>query len=299
VDQDRRIDVFRTPDEAFAALPDYPFAPHWLDHDGLRMHYLDEGDPSAAPVLLLHGEPTWSFLWRGILPRLTAAGRRVVAPDLLGFGRSDKPTDQAWYTYERHVESVVRLVEELDLRSLALVVHDWGGPIGLRLAVEHEERIERVAILDTGVGAGRPPSETWLRFRDALRHVGGELDVGRLVAAGTKLGLADDVRAAYDAPFPTPESKAGALAFPELVPTEPEHPTAAAMGRVQEALRSWSKPVLVVWGADDAVLPARVAERFVELIPGATGPELVADASHFLQEDAPDAVAGHLAAFLG
>jgi haloalkane dehalogenase len=293
----RRVDVFRTPEPALSALPDYAFAAHYVDHDGMRMHYVDEG--AGSPVLLLHGEPTWSFLWRRVVPRLVAAGRRAVAPDLLGFGRSDKPTDVGWYTYDRHVESVTRLVRELDLGGLTLVVHDWGGPIGLRIAVENEERVDRLVILDTGIGAGRPPSETWLRFREAVRHVGGALDVGRLVAAGTARDLPDEVRAAYDAPFPTPESKAGALAFPELVPTEPEHPSAAAMNRVRDALRSWEKPALVVWGADDAVLPTSVAERIVELIPGATGPELVADASHFLQEDAPDEVAAAILRFLG
>ncbi len=290
------MDVVRTTDEAFASLPDYPFASHWREHDGLRMHYVDEG--AGDPVLLLHGEPTWSFLWRRTIPHVVASGRRAVAPDLLGFGRSDKPTDVGWYSYDRHVASVAALVEELDLRRLTLVVHDWGGPIGLRVAVEHEERVDRLVVLDTGISAGRAPSETWLRFRDAVRHVGGALDVGRLVAAGTAGGLADEVRAAYDAPFPTPESKAGALAFPELVPTEPEHPSAAAMSRVHDALADWSKPALVLWGAEDAVLPPRVAERFVELIPGATGPQLVAGASHFLQEDAPDEVAGAIVGFL-
>ncbi len=290
------IDIVRTPDEAFAGLPDYPFAPHWLDHDGLRMHYVDEG--AGDPVLLLHGEPTWSFLWRKIVPAVTAAGRRAVAPDLLGFGRSDKPTDPGWYSYDRHVDSIVRLVSELDLRNLVLVVHDWGGPIGLRVAVEHAERVDRLVILDTGVVGGARMSEPWLRFRDAVRHVGGALDIGRLVAAGTARGLADDVRAAYDAPFPTPESKAGAVAFPELVPTEDDHPSAAAMIRVRDALRSWEKPALVVWGADDAVLPPRVGERFLELIPGAARLELVENASHFLQEDAPDDVAAHVAGFL-
>jgi haloalkane dehalogenase len=253
------------------------------------MHYLDEG--AGAPVLLLHGEPTWSFLWRRVVPRVVEAGRRAVAPDLIGFGRSDKPTEIGWHTYDRHVEAVTRLVQELDLRGLALVVHDWGGLIGLRLAVENPERIERLVILDTGVWSGRAPSETWLRFRDALRHVGGDLDVGRLVAGGTRRGLAADVRAAYDAPFPTPASKAGALAFPELVPVEPGHPTAAALDRVRDALAHWDKPAHVIWGADDAVLPLAVAERFVSLIPGATGPEPVARAGHFLQEDAPGEVA--------
>ena len=289
------MDVFCTPDEHFAGLPDYPFAPRWLDVDKLRMHYLDEG--AGDPVLLLHGEPTWSFLWRKLIPPL-AARRRVVAPDLIGFGRSDKPTEIGWYSYDRHVASVERLVLELGLERLTVVVHDWGGPIGLRLAVEHEPLVDRLVILDTGIAAGRPPSETWLRFRAVVRDVGGALDVGRLVEAGTARGLADDVRAAYDAPFPTPESKAGALAFPELVPTEPEHPSTAAMNRVRDALASWEKPTLVVWGAEDAVLPPRVAQRFVDAIPGARGPELIAGASHFLHEDRPDEVAARILEFL-
>ena len=292
----RTIEAFRTPDERFAGLPDYPFAPHWLELDGLRLHYVDEG--AGDPVLLLHGEPTWSFLWRRVIPPL-AAGRRVVAPDLVGFGRSDKPTYAGWYSYDRHVATIEGVVRELGLSRLTVVVHDWGGPIGLRLAVEHEDLVERLVILDTGIGAGSAPSETWLRFRAVVRELGGELDIGRLVAAGTAQGLTDDVRAAYDAPFPTPESKAGALAFPELVPTEPEHPTAAAMLRVRDALQHWRKPALVVWGAEDAVLPPRVAERFVELLPNAQGPLLLEGASHFLQEDRPDELAAAILEFAG
>ena len=289
------MDVFRTPDERFAGLPEYPFAPHWLEVDGLRMHYLDEGE--GDPVLLLHGEPTWSFLWRKLIPPL-AARARVIAPDLIGFGRSDKPTEIGWYSYDRHVASVERLVLELGLERLTVVVHDWGGPIGLRLAVEHAPRVDRLVILDTGIAADEPPSETWLRFRAVVREVGGALDIGRLVEAGTAQGLADDVRDAYDAPFPSPESKAGALAFPELAPTEPEHPSTAALSRVRDALVSWDKPALVVWGADDAVLPARVAQLFVDTIPGARGPELIAGASHFLQEDRPADVAARILEFL-
>jgi haloalkane dehalogenase len=250
------------------------------------MHYVDEGE--GEPVLLLHGEPTWSFLWRKIIPQLPG---RVLAPDLLGFGRSDKPEDVGWYSYDRHVDSIARFVDELDLRSLTLVVHDWGGPIGLRVAVEHPERIARLAILNTGVGGGRAPSETWLRFRAVVRELGGALDIGRLVEAGTAQGLDDDVRAAYDACFPTPESKAGPLAFPELVPTEPEHPNTAPMNRVRDALRDWRKPALVVWGAEDRVLPTEIAYGIVELIPGARGPVLIEGASHFLQEDKPNEVA--------
>ncbi len=270
-------------------LPDYPFAPNWLDLDGLRVHYVDEG--AGPPVLLLHGEPTWSFLWRHVIPPVVASGRRAIAPDLIGFGRSDKPTDQSWYTYDRHVEMVTRLVRELDLRDIALVVHDWGGLIGLRFAVENAERVERLVILDTGVWSGRAPSETWLRFREAVRSVGGEIDIARLVESGTQRGLTDEIRAAYNAPFPTPESKAGALAFPELVPVEPNHPTAAALEPVREGLARWNKPAHVIWGAEDAVLPTAIAERFIALIPGATGPEVIPGAGHFLQEDAPDEVA--------
>jgi haloalkane dehalogenase len=250
------------------------------------MHYVDEG--RGKPVLLLHGEPTSSFLWRKIIPQLPG---RVVAPDLIGFGRSDKPEDPGWYTYDRHVESVVRLVQELDLNALTLVVHDWGGPIGLRVAVEHEERFDRLVILNTGIGGGAAPSQTWLRFREVVRELGGALDIGRLVEAGTTQGLPDEVRAAYDAPFSTAESKAGVLAFPELVPTDPEHPNTAPMNRVRDALRDWEKQTLVVWGADDAVLPVGIAHALVELIPGARGPLLIEGASHFLQEDRPDEVA--------
>jgi haloalkane dehalogenase len=264
-----------------------------LDVDGLSLQYVDEGD--GAPVLLLHGEPTSSYLWRKIVPQLPG---RKIAPDLIGFGRSDKPEDVGWYSYDGHVASIARLVAELDLSGLTLVVHDWGGPIGMRVAVEQPDRVERLVILNTGIGGGRPPSDTWLRFRDVVRELGGALDVGRLVAAGTTHGLPEEVRAAYNAPFPTPASKAGVLAFPELVPAEPEHPNAEPMKRVLAALREWTKPTLVVWGADDTVLPAQLAERFVELIPGAQGPVLIEGASHFLQEDKPDEVAAAIRDFM-
>ncbi|HEY2355597.1 MAG TPA: haloalkane dehalogenase [Gaiellaceae bacterium] len=284
------MDVERAADDRFAGLPDYPFAPNWLELDGcVRMHYVDEG--AGKPVLFLHGEPTWSFLWRHCIPRVVSAGRRAVAPDMIGFGRSDKPEDQGWYTYDRHVALVTEFVRELDLRDIALVVHDWGGLIGLRFAVENADRVERLVILDTGVWSGKAPSETWLRFREAIRSVGGEIDIARLVESGTQRGLSDEVRAAYNAPFPTPESKAGALAFPELVPVEPNHPTAAALEPVREGLARWDKPAHIIWGAEDGVLPTAIAEQFIALIPGASGPEVVAGAGHFLQEDAPTEVA--------
>jgi haloalkane dehalogenase len=257
------------------------------------MHYLDEGSGSPT-FLLLHGEPTSSYLWRNIIPQLPG---RTVAPDLIGFGQSDKPEDIGWYSYDRHVASITRLVTELDLHDLTLVVHDWGGPIGLRFAVENPERVARLVILNTGIGGGSAPSETWLRFRAVVRELGGALDIGRLVEAGTTNGLDDQTRAAYDAPFPTPESKAGALAFPELVPTDADHPNTAPMNRVRDALRTWDRPALVVWGADDAVLPIGIARALVDLIPGAEGPVLIPGASHFLQEDRPDEVAAAIRGF--
>jgi haloalkane dehalogenase len=271
-------------------------SPSRLDLDGLRMHYVDEG--AGPPVLLLHGEPTSSFLWRNIIPPLVAAGYRAVAPDLIGFGRSDKPEDIGWYSYDRHVASVEQLVDELGLHGLTLVVHDWGGPIGLRFAVEHEDLVDRLVILDTGIGGGRPPSDAWLRFRDVVRRTGGAIDPARLVEGGTVGGLPDDARAAYAEPFPTPESKAGVLAFPELVPAEPDHPNTAPMNRVRDALRSWTKPTLIVWGASDTALPPALAHGFAELIPGADEPVVLEGAGHFLQEDRPDELAAAILRFL-
>ncbi|TMM12429.1 MAG: alpha/beta fold hydrolase [Actinobacteria bacterium] len=264
--------------------------------DGLRMHVVDEGE--GAPVLLLHGEPTSSYLWRNVIPPLVAIGYRAIAPDLIGFGRSDKPEDVGWYSYDRHVASIEQLVGALGLDGITLVVHDWGGPIGLRFAVEHEELVDRLVILDTGIGGGRPPSEMWLRFRETVRRLGSAIEPARLVESGTVDGLSDEVRAAYSAPFPTPASKAGVLAFPELVPAEPDHPNAAPMNRVRDALRSWRKPALVVWGAEDAALPPTLAHGFADLIPGAGEPVVVDRAGHFLQEDRPDEVAAAILRFL-
>jgi haloalkane dehalogenase len=289
------VNVFRTPGERFDGLPGYGFAPNYLDQDGLRMHYVDEG--SGDPVVLLHGEPTWSFLYRTMIPPLASAAR-VIAPDYLGFGRSDKPTEIGWYTYDRHYDSLRRLVEELDLRALTIVGHDWGGPIGLRLAVEAPDRVERLVIMNTGVGAGRPPNEVWLRFRELVRRAGGDFQPGRLVRTGCVRAVSDEVLAAYDAPFPTPESKAGVLAFPELVPTETEHPNTAPMLAVREALRGWRRPALVLFGDSDPIFPPRVAERIVELIPGALPSETIRNAGHFVQEDAGEEAADRIVRFL-
>jgi haloalkane dehalogenase len=259
------------------------------------MHYLDEGE--GNPVLCLHGEPTWSFLYRKLVPGLSAVAR-AVAPDYFGFGRSDKPTDVDWYTFDRHCASIVRLVEELDLRRLTLVVQDWGGPIGLRLAVEQPDRVARLVILNTGVGGGRAPSDSWLRFREVVRTAGGDFQAGRLIRRAAVRGLADDLVAAYDAPFPVPEAKAGALAFPELVPTEPDHPNTAPLLAIREALRSWEKPALVLFGDSDPIFRPEVADAISRLIPGALPAELVENAGHFVQEDAGEEVEARIVELL-
>ena len=289
------MNVYRTPEEQFQGLPGYAFAPHYVVQDGLRMHYVDEGEGDA--VLLLHGEPAWSFLYRTVIPHVTPFAR-VVSPDYFGFGRSDKPVDRDWYSYDSHYASVERLVEQLRLGRVTVVVHDWGGPLGLRLAVTRPELVARLVILNTGVGAGRAPSEEWLRFRELVRQVGTDLRPGRLVQAACVTELPEEVVAAYDAPFPVPEAMSGVLMFPELVPTERDHPSAAAMLEVRAALRSWDKPALVLWSDSDVVFSPRVAQRFVDLLPNATLGELVTGAGHFLQEDAGDVVGQRIAAWL-
>jgi haloalkane dehalogenase len=287
--------VYRTPDERFAKLPGFDFAPHYLDQDGLRMHYLDEGE--GRPVLLLHGEPTWSFLYRKMIPPLARVAR-VIAPDYFGFGRSDKPVDRAFYTYDRHVESIERLVEHIDLRDCCVVGQDWGGPIGMRLAVEHPERVTRMVMLNTGIGGGRPPSDAWLVFRDFMRQIGDRLDVGRVIQNGCVATLSDDVRRGYDAPFPVPESKAGVMAFPEQVPISEDHPATPAMRRVQEAMRKWDRPTLVLFSDSDPIFSPRAGQRMAAQIPGAAPAETIAGAGHFLQEEKGEEIAQRIARFL-
>jgi len=272
----------RTPEDALAGLPDFPFEPHHREVDGLRLAHIDEGQ--GAPVLFMHGEPTWSFLWRKVIPPVRDAGFRCVAPDLVGFGGSDKPVDVGWYSYDRHVASAATLLEDLDLRGATIVVHDWGGPIGLRLAVEHPHRIERLVILDTGLFTGRQRmTDAWLAFRDFVARTE-DLPVGFLVRGACKSDPGDEVIAAYDAPFPDASAKAGARAFPLLIPRSPEDPGAAAGQRVQDALREDRRPTLMLWADSDPVLPLEVGERFAAAI-GRPAPRPIENASHFLQED--------------
>lgn len=289
------MDAYRTPDGRFEGLPAWPYEPHYVMQDDLRMHYVDEG--SGDPILLLHGEPTWGFLYRKLIPVLAPASR-VVLPDLYGFGRSDKPLAQGDYTYDRHCASIERFALELDLRRLTVVVHDWGGPIGLRFAVAHPGRVERLVILNTGVGAGRAPSPEWLRFRELVRAVGTDFTASRLVQVACVSPLDDDTVRGYDAPFPVGEAKAGALAFPELVPTELDHPSAPAMLKVRDALARWAKPALVLFSDSDRVFSPAHAERLAAHIPGALPPEIVAGAGHFLQEDKGEEIAERIARFV-
>src|SRR5947199_3944283 len=238
-------DAIRTPDEVLEGIPDFPFQPSFREWDGLRLAHLDQGQ--GQPVLFFHGEPTWSFLWRKVMPPVLEAGYRCIAPDLPGFGRSDKPVELEWYSYDRHTAAVAPLLEELDVRDATIVVHDWGGPIGLRLAVEHPDRIARMVILDTGLFTGRQKmSDAWIAFRNFVERTE-DLPVGFLVRGACQRDPGDEVIAAYDAPYPSAESKAGARAFPLMLPTSPDAPGAQAGQRVLEALREDQRPKLVLW----------------------------------------------------
>jgi haloalkane dehalogenase len=294
------LELFRTPDARFEGLPGYTFAPNYLDLqgdlDGLRMHFVDEG--GGNPILLLHGEPTWSYLYRKMIPPLAVANR-VLAPDYVGFGRSDKPTDIGWYSYDRHIDSIVQFIEHLDLRDITLVVQDWGGPIGLRVAVEHPERFARLIILNTGVMRPGPnwPTPSFLQWRDFAER-NPDLPVGFIIQASTVTELPPEIVAGYEAPWPNAESKAGVAAFPLLVPLSEADPGAPEMIRTGDALLEWSKPVLVAFSDSDPIFPQSAGERMADRIPGATF-HPIAGASHFLQEDKGEEIAGVIADFLG
>jgi len=288
-------DVFRTPDQRFADLPGYAFEPHYAEVDDLRMHYVDEGE--GDPVVCFHGEPSWAYLYRKMVPPLVEGGHRVICPDLVGFGRSDKPTDRGWYSYDRHTEQVSGLLAGLDLSEATVVVQDWGGPIGLRWAVENAQRVARLVVMNTGLFTGRV-SKGFLAWRDFAER-NPDLPVGFVVQGATSTELPDDVVAAYEAPFPTPESKAGAAQFPLLVPTEDGAPGAAEMLAVIEELREWDKPALVAFSDQDPVFPyPRAGEEFATMIPGAGEQVRIEGASHFLQEDAGERISEHILRFV-
>jgi haloalkane dehalogenase len=277
-------EVFRTPDDRFADLPGYDFAPNYTETDGLRMHYLDEGPRSGRPIVCFHGEPSWAFLYRKMIGPLAEAGHRVVVPDYAGFGRSDKPTDRRWYSYDRHVELVSRVLGGLDLRDAIVVVQDWGGPIGLRWAVENADRVGALAIFNTGLFTGRM-SKGFLAWRN-FAEKNPDLPVGFVIQGATTTDLPDDVVAAYDAPFPNVESKAGAAQFPLLVPTTDDAPGATQMAVVTDALSRWQKPALVAFSDQDPVFPyPKAGQSFVDVIPTVSEQVRIEGGGHFLQED--------------
>jgi haloalkane dehalogenase len=295
-------DVFRTPDERFDGLPGYPWDAHYREWEGMRLAHVDErpaqpGDDGGETIVLLHGEPTWSYLWRKVMPPLLDAGHRCIAPDLPGFGRSDKPTDMGWYSYDRHTAAVRALFDDLDLDDVTLVVHDWGGPIGLRLTAENPERISRLVVMDTGVFTGyQRMSDAWKAFRDFVERTE-DLPVGFLVKGACASEPGDDVVAAYEAPFPTPESKAGTRAFPLMLATPPNPPCPPPVPEALERLEASSPPALVLWADSDPIITTKMGARLAEKI-GWPEPEIIPDASHFLQEDQGEMIGRRIAEWL-
>ena len=288
--------IVQTPDSLLAGVPEFPFKPRYRRFAGLRLAHIDEG--RGPPVVFVHGEPTWSFLWRKVIPPVRDAGFRCIAPDLPGFGRSDKPIDIEWYTYDRHTESVADLFAELKLRDATIVVHDWGGPIGLRVAVEHPEWVGRIVVLDTGLFTGHQPmTDAWLAFRAFVERTD-DLPVGLLVRRACLNDPGDEVIAAYDAPFQGSASKAGVRAFPLILPLSPEAPGAAAGQRVLDHLKSDSRPKLFLWADSDPVLPLETGRRFAGALGGQID-HVIAGASHFLQEDAGPEIGALIASWLG
>ena len=280
------MELLRTPDERFTNLPDYPFAPHYAEVAGVRIHYVDEGPADAAPLLLMHGEPSWSYLYRKMIPILVGAGHRVVAPDLVGFGRSDKPAAGADYTYQRHVDWMTGLLTTLDLHEATLFGQDWGGLIGLRIAAENEGRFARIIAANTFLPTGDiPPGRAFLRWQRMSQETP-DFRAGDIVKGGCTSELSDAVVAAYNAPFPDERYLAGARVFPLLVPTSPDDPAAPANRAAWDVLRRWQKPFLTANSDRDPI--TRGGDRyFQEAVPGAQGQPhtTIAGGGHFLQED--------------
>lgn len=299
------METVRTPDDRFEGLVDFPFDPHYADIDDgdggrLRVHYLDEGPADAAPVLLMHGEPSWSFLYRHMVGPLVEAGHRVVAPDLVGFGRSDKPTQQSDYTYARHVEWMRQLLfDQLDLRDITFFGQDWGGLVGLRLVAADPDRYARVVIGNTGLPTGHgKPSEAFLAWQQ-FSQTADDFPVGAIINGGTTTDLAPEVIAAYDAPFPDDTYKAGARIFPTLVPTTLEDPGAVDNLAAWEVLERFDKPFLLAFSDKDPITGGG-DKPFRERIPGAAGRThtTIEGGGHFLQEDRGPELAAVIASFI-
>lgn len=297
--------TLRTPEERFAGLPDFDFEPHYAevpDGDGgsLRMAWVEAGPSDGPPVLLLHGEPTWSFLYRTMMPVLADAGLRAIAADLVGFGRSDKPAEVTDHTYARHVEWTRSLVfDALDLEEVTLVGQDWGGLIGLRLVAENQDRFARVVAANTGLPTGdHPMPEVWWKFREAVTKAE-SLDIGRFVQSGCRTRLSDDVRAGYDAPFPDESYQAGPRAMPTLVPTDTDDPATEANRSAWQVLSRSDTPFLCAFSDSDPIT-GPMGPILQRAMPGAAGREhpTIADAGHFLQEDAGERLAQEVVTFV-
>jgi haloalkane dehalogenase len=294
------METLRTPDDRFANLPGYALAPHYTEVDGLRIHYVDEGPRSAAPVLMLHGEPSWSYLYRKMIPIITAAGHRAVAPDLVGFGRSDKPTRRDDYTYQRHVDWMRHVLVSLDLRGATLVCQDWGGLLGLRLVAEHPDRFARVVVANTFLPTGDVPAGPAFLAWKEYSQTTPEFHVGGIVRGGCASDLSPEIIAAYNAPFPDDRYKAGARQFPVLVPVTPDDPAAPANRAAWEVLSKWTKPFLTAFSDQDPI--TRGADRFFqERVPGAKGRShtTIEGGGHFLQEDRGEELARVVVDFIG
>ena len=291
--------ILRTPESRFTGLPDYPFAPNYHQvTDVLRLHYVDVGPRDAAPVLMLHGEPTWSYLYRHVITPVAAAGHRVLAPDLIGFGKSDKPTSREAYTFTGHVAWIRHWIEALDLREITLVCQDWGSLVGLRLAAESSERFARIIIGNGGLPTGDTPMPIAFRVWRAFARFSPWFPIGRIVQGGTKRRLSNAEHAAYDAPFPSAAYKAGSRVFPLLVPTVPNDPASEANRRAWQVLERWEKPFICCYSDGDPI--TRGLDRiFRDRVPGARDqPHTTLHGGHFMQEDDPARLADLVIAVL-
>jgi haloalkane dehalogenase len=300
------MDVLRTPDERFAGLPDFGYEPRYVTvgtpgGDDVRMAYVEDGPADGPVVLLLHGEPSWSFLYRTMLPVLAGRGLRAVAPDMVGFGRSDKPAQVGDHSYARHVEWLRALAfDRLGLRQVTLVGQDWGGLLGLRLVAEHPDRFARVVAANTGLPTGdEPMPEVWWQFRRVVEKAS-TLDVARLVQSGCQTRLSEALLAAYAAPFPDESFKAGPRAMPLILPTAPDDPATEANRAAWQKLQAWDRPFLVAFSDGDPIT-ASMAPVLKHIIPGAAGLDhpVITGAGHFLQEDAGDRLGRLVADFMG
>ena len=290
-------DVLRTPDDRFENLPDYDFEPNYVDIDGMRQHYVDEGDGEV--VLMLHGEPSWSYLYRHMIPPVVSAGFRVVAPDLFGFGRSDKPARRDDYTYVGHVAWMQAFIERLDLDGITLVCQDWGSLIGLRVAAENESRFDRIVLANGGLPDGNQEMPEAFHVWRTYSQTVADFPIGDIIQKSTVTDLTDGVVAAYDAPFPSEDYKAGARQFPVLVPIRPDDPAAVANQAAWKVLARWEKPFLTAFSDSDPITNG--ADRvFVRNIPGAKDQAhtTIAGGGHFLQEDQGPALADAVIDFI-